>query len=76
MGGRVDMGADEVGPKQADFTRDGTINIDDFSVLGNSWGSIEGGEKWYVLCDLWEDGVIGLDDVVVFIEDWLWIYEE
>jgi hypothetical protein len=42
MGGRVDMGADEVGEKQADFTRDGRIDISDLSVLGGSWGTAEG----------------------------------
>jgi predicted outer membrane repeat protein len=72
MGSRVDMGADEVGPKQADFTRDGIINTDDFSVLGNSWQTTPVDENWYILSDLWEDGVIGIDDLAVFIEDWLW----
>ena len=43
-------------------------------LLNNTWPSSKGGEKWYVLCDLWEDGVIGLDDVGVFVEDWLWEY--
>jgi hypothetical protein len=72
MGVRVDMGADEVGEKKADFTRNGIINLDDFGVLGNSWGTGLGDDKWYVLCDLWEDEVIDITDLAVFVEDWMW----
>jgi hypothetical protein len=72
VGGRVDMGADEVGEKQADFTRDGRIDISDLSVLSGSWETQEGGERWYVLSDLFEDGVIGFDDLVLFVGDWMW----
>lgn len=72
MGSRIDIGADEVGPKQADFTRDGIINIDDFSVLSSSWQTTPTDENWYILSDLWQDSLIGLDDIAVFIQDWLW----
>jgi predicted outer membrane repeat protein len=72
MGGRVDMGADEVGEKQADFTRDGRIDVSDLAVLSGAWGTQEGDLRWYVFSDLFEDGVINLSDVTVFIEDWLW----
>ena len=75
MGGRVDMGADEVGPKQADFTRDGRIDVSDLSVLSGAWDTMEGEGNWYVLSDLFEDGVIGLDDLVMFVDDWMWIAE-
>ena len=37
MGGRADMGADEVGEKQADFTRDGRIDLVDFSYFCSHW---------------------------------------
>ena len=72
MGDRVDMGADEVGPKQADFTRDGVININDFAVLSNSWNTGPADENWYVLSDLWKDNEIAILDLVAFVEDWLW----
>jgi len=72
MNGRVDMGADEVGPKQADFTRDGRIDVSDLSVLSESWDTIEGQPNWYVLSDLFEDGIIGLDDLFLFVDDWMW----
>jgi predicted outer membrane repeat protein len=73
MGYRVDMGADEVGEKQADFTRDGRIDVSDLSVLSGSWDTAQGQANWYVLSDLFEDGVIGLDDLSIFVDDWMWI---
>ena len=75
MGYRVDMGADEFGEKQADFTRDGRIGIEDLSVLSGSWDTMEGEGNWYVLSDLFEDGVIGLDDLAMFVDDWMWVAE-
>ncbi|MHC4734356.1 MAG: right-handed parallel beta-helix repeat-containing protein [Planctomycetota bacterium] len=52
---RVDMGSDEVGPKQADFTRNGIIDGLDLSVLLNSWLAVEGDANWCVLCDLFNN---------------------
>ena len=72
MTGRVDIGADEVGEKQADFTRDGIINLEDFSVFSRSWMTLPGQMNWYVLCDLYEDEQIGLADLAGLVDDWLW----
>jgi hypothetical protein len=72
IGVRVDMGMDEVGPKQADFTRDGIINLEDLCVLGGSWRATAADENWYVLSDLLKDGVIGTSDLGLFVGDWLW----
>jgi hypothetical protein len=72
MGGRVDMGADEVGEKQADFTRDGRIDVSDLAVMSGAWDTQEGELRWYVLSDLFEDGEIDISDVAVFAGDWLW----
>jgi hypothetical protein len=69
---RVDMGADEVGEKQADFTRNGIINLEDFGVFSQSWLSSPGQERWYVLCDLYEDDEINISDLAEFANDWLW----
>ena len=55
--------------KQADITRDGRIDVSDLAVLSGSWDTQEGGLRWYVLSDLFEDGVIGLDDLVMFVDD-------
>ena len=42
-------------------------------VLTGSWNTMEGEGNWYVLSDLFEDGVIGLDDLVAFASDWMWV---
>jgi hypothetical protein len=68
----VDIGADEVGFRQADFTRDGVITIKDFAVMSSSWQSEPGSEKWYVLCDLYVDSVIDPHDLEIFAIQWLW----
>jgi hypothetical protein len=70
--GRVDMGSDEVGPKQADFTRDGIIDVLDLSILLRSWLTVESDTNWYVLCDLFNDQQINLIDYALFAADWLW----
>lgn len=62
----------EFQPKQADFTNDGVVDINDFSVLSSSWNTCPDDENWYVLCDLWKDDEIDIFDLVVFVEDWLW----
>jgi hypothetical protein len=72
MGGRVDMGADEVGEKQADFTRNGIINFEDFVVFSQSWLSSSDDIDWYILCDLYEDDGIDFADFAEFANDWLW----
>lgn len=72
MTGRVDMGADEVGEKQADFTRDGIIDLKDFSVFSQSWPENLPDDEWYVLCNLYEDGQMDALDVAEFVKDWLW----
>ena len=72
MGGRIDIGTDEVGEKKADFNRDGIINLGDLGVFVQSWLSIPGENNWYVLCDLYEDSHIDFADYVDFTADYLW----
>jgi hypothetical protein len=69
---RVDMGGDEVGLKQADFTRNGIIDALDLSVLLHSWLAVEGDANWYVLCDLFTNQQVDLKDYARFASDWLW----
>jgi hypothetical protein len=71
-GGRVDMGSDEVGLKQADFTRNGIVNIADLSIFLNSWLAVEEDANWTVLCDLFMDQRIDMQDFSLFAQDWLW----
>jgi parallel beta-helix repeat protein len=72
MSGRVDIGADELSQKQADFTRNGLVNMDDYAVLAGSWRAESGDPHWYVLCDLFEDGLIDSEDLREFVAEWLW----
>ncbi|MBN2455737.1 MAG: right-handed parallel beta-helix repeat-containing protein [Sedimentisphaerales bacterium] len=72
MAGRVDMGADEVSQKQADFTRNGIINFEDFSILAHSWFSTDAKPNWNILCDLREDGYIDFKDLAKMLQEWLW----
>lgn len=72
MGIRVDMGSDEVGPRQADFTRNGIVNLSDLAIFMRSWLATDEDENWYVLCDIAADQLIDLTDFACFAEDWLW----
>lgn len=72
MAGRVDIGTDEVGPKQADLSRDGLINFKDYSILIESFGSGPADANWYILCDLYGDNRIDYNDLALLIDDWLW----
>jgi hypothetical protein len=69
---RVDMGSDEVGPKQADFNRNGIIDGLDLSVLLNSWLAVEGDANWYLPCDLIDNKQIDMMDYAEFTADWGW----
>jgi len=75
MAGRVDIGADEVGPKQADLSRDGLINFKDYSILILSFYSVPGDANWYVFSDLYEDDRIDYNDLALLLDDWLWKIE-
>ena len=72
MAGRVDMGSDEVGPKQADFTRNGVIDIRDVAEFVQAWLAGPGDDEWAVLCDLYEDEHIDSVDWAELARDWLW----
>jgi len=69
---RIDIGCDEVGPKQADFSRDGIINFGDYSTLIRSFGTGPADPNWSILADLYEDNRIDCNDLLVFTNDWLW----
>jgi predicted outer membrane repeat protein len=72
VGDRIDIGCDEVGPKQADFSRDGIINFADYSTLIRSFGTGPADPNWSILADLYEDNRIDCNDLLVFTNDWLW----
>ena len=62
----------KVGEKQADFTRNGIINLEDLIIFVPVWLRRPGQENWYTLCDLYEDEQIDLVDWADFAKDWLW----
>ena len=72
ISGRVDMGCDEVCEKQADFTRDWIIDMQDIAIFVQAWLSTPGEEKWCVLCDLNKDDIVNLADWAKLAKDWLW----
>ncbi|MEN8127952.1 MAG: right-handed parallel beta-helix repeat-containing protein [Planctomycetota bacterium] len=72
MGQYVDAGADEVGLKQADFSRNGKIDLVDFQIFSSTWGMTPSDADWYLLCDLEKDDVIDANDLQSLCSDWLW----
>jgi uncharacterized protein (DUF362 family) len=75
ISGRVDIGCDEVGEKQADFSRNGIIDIEDVAIFVQAWLSGPSGpdqSAWDVLCDLYQDEFVDLADWAELAKDWLW----
>jgi hypothetical protein len=72
MRGRIDMGFDEVGEKQADLNRNGVIDFEDVEKFVQAWLNGPGDDDWYILCDLYQDGQIDFADWVELAKDWLW----
>ncbi|MCK5271160.1 MAG: hypothetical protein KAJ52_01240 [Sedimentisphaerales bacterium] len=50
--------------------RDG-VNLIDFAVLAETWGLSSGQAGYNELCDLIDDDTIDLNDLAVFVENWL-----
>ena len=72
MANRIDIGADEVGPKQADLTRDGSIDLRDIAVILQAWTTRPTDPQWRTLCDLSNDQHISFPDLTALLESWLW----
>jgi len=72
MGDRVDIGADEVGPKRPDLSRNGAINSEDIAIFSNSWLAEPTDDNWYILSDFHRDDFIGFADLGLLTDDWLW----
>jgi parallel beta-helix repeat protein len=64
----VDIGADEVVFKQADFDTSGRIDYRDVSVLVEEW--LTGGTS--LRSDFTSDDFVNFDDYAVFAQDWAW----
>ena len=72
MAARIDIGADEVGEKLADFTRNGIIDRADLDIFVGCWLTVPSDNDWYILCDLYKDDDIDFLDYTKICDDWLW----
>lgn len=52
----------------ADFNNDGTADIEDFAILGQSWGIQSG---WPIHADLTRNGVVDAADLLIFLDSWM-----
>jgi len=51
----------------SDFNLDGKVDLDDFSIIADKWGSSSSSDV-----DLNNNGNIGAEDLILFIPNWLW----
>lgn len=63
---------DAVHVLQADFTGNGLVNLEDFSVLARAWQTTEQDADWNPACDLAdrESRIIDINDLAVFVQYW------
>ncbi len=73
MADRIDVGADEVGPKQADFDRNGYIDVLDLQLFSQHWLEDSNHGNWDPYYDLHHDEMINFADFTLFSKDWCWI---
>jgi hypothetical protein len=64
---------DTVRIRQADFTGDGAVDLEDFALLAGAWGTTPQDTGWNPDCDLADraGAVIDLGDLEVFVQYWL-----
>ena len=56
-------------PPSLDFNGDGTVDIPDFLIFVDAYGSKEGEEKYDAKYDLDGNGEIGISDFLIFVDD-------
>ena len=56
-------------PPSLDFNGDGTVNIPDFLIFVDAYGSKEGEEKYDAKYDLDGNGEIGIPDFLIFVDN-------
>ena len=69
---RVDMGADEYYWSLADFNNDEIIDYLDFTIFEDTWLLDSIDPCYNDDCDLVDDDVIDVDDLVAVADEWLW----
>jgi len=74
MCGRIDIGADEYAfGELSDFSGNGIVNFEDFATLAYYWKDYICTEPdWCDGCDLDHSGLVDLNDLRKFAENWLW----
>ena len=71
MGGRVDIGADEVSEMLTDFDDNRVVDISDFSILSEGWLGSSGQGTWNEDCDTNQDGSVNEFDFLTLVKSWL-----
>ena len=73
IGGRIDIGADEYWDGQrSDLNHDGKVNSKDYSIFAYYWLEYVCSEPdWCEGCDYDHSGVVDLEDLQRFAEDWM-----
>jgi parallel beta-helix repeat protein len=74
IGGRIDIGADEYTfGELSDFSDNGIVNFEDFAFLAYYWqGYVCEEPDWCEGCDYNQSGVVDVNDLMRFCENWLW----
>lgn len=70
--GTVDMGADEYHSSPGDFDADGMVNFQDYAWLAAAWQTSIGQANWNAVCDLSADETVDEEDLLLFVDNWLW----
>jgi len=60
-----------VGPWPGDFKPNAEVNFDDFTILAAAWLTVDGQARYNPACDISPDGSINMQDLLVFIDNWL-----
>lgn len=56
--------------KSPDLNTDGVVDLSDFGVFGDAWGTSVGDSDYNACCDFNDDGAIGLSDFGYFGNHW------
>jgi hypothetical protein len=67
--------ADSCGDEHSiyDFDRDGLVNLYEFSLLSSVWGTYQPENPVWQFCNFVQDETIDLADMIVFLDNWLWV---
>lgn len=57
---------------RVDFNGDGSVNLVDFGVFSQTWLLSSGQSGYQEACDLVDDNVINLDDLLLLLKYWLY----